>query len=82
MSTFSSKLFSMFSFMLRSLNQLDLSFVQKNRCASISILLHADNQLNEQHFIKMDYFFLLYIAVFFFNQKSGIPRYVDLHLHL
>jgi hypothetical protein len=55
--TFSSIRFSQPYFTLRSLTQLDLSFVQGDRYGSICILLHADIQLDHHHLLKMLSFF-------------------------
>jgi hypothetical protein len=38
---------------------LDLSFVQGDKYGPIYILLHADQQLNQQHLLKMLSFLLL-----------------------
>jgi hypothetical protein len=43
---FSSKRFNEFHFMLRSLIHLNLSFLQGDRYGSISILLHANIQID------------------------------------
>jgi len=51
--TFSSISFSVSGFMWRSLIHLGLSFVQGGKNGYICILLHADHQLNEHHFLKM-----------------------------
>jgi hypothetical protein len=57
--TFFSTSFSVSGFMWRSLIHLDLSFVQGDKNGSIYILLHADCQLNQHHFLKMLSFFPL-----------------------
>ena len=56
--TFSSMRFSVAGFMLRSLIQLDLSFVHGDRYGSIFIFLHVDIQLC-QHLLNMLSFFHL-----------------------
>jgi hypothetical protein len=43
----------MSSFMLRSIINLDLSFVQDDRYGSISILLHVNTQLDQKYLLKM-----------------------------
>ena len=53
LTTFSSIRFSVFSFMLRSLIHLDLSFVQGDKYGSICILLHVVIQLDQHHLFKM-----------------------------
>jgi hypothetical protein len=55
--TFCSIIFSVFGFMLRSLIQLDLSFVQGDKNGLIYILLHDNCQLNQHHLLKMLSFF-------------------------
>jgi hypothetical protein len=50
-------IFSVSSFILKSLVHLDLSFEQSDRCGSISILLHANIQLDQHHLLKMLSFF-------------------------
>jgi hypothetical protein len=51
--TFSSKIFGVSGFMLSSLIHLDLSFVQRDKNASIHILLNANRQLTQYHLLKM-----------------------------
>jgi hypothetical protein len=51
--TFSSVRVNVSGFMLRSLIQLDLSFMQGDKHGSICILLHADRQLDQDHLLKM-----------------------------
>ena len=53
LSTFCSIRFSVSGFILRSLIQLDLSFVQGDKYGPICILLHADIQLDQHHLLKM-----------------------------
>jgi hypothetical protein len=43
---------NMHCFMLRPLIQLDLSFMQGDRCGSIGSILHSDIQLDEHHLLK------------------------------
>ena len=50
---FSSIMFSVSGFMLRSLIHLDSSFVQGNRYGSICIFIHADIQLCQHQLLKM-----------------------------
>ena len=77
--TFSSIRFSVFCFMLRSLIQLELRFVQglKYVCVllPICILLHAGIQFEQHHLLKMlslcQYVFLKYLS------KLGVHRCVD-----
>jgi len=57
--TFSSISLSISGFMWRSLNHLNLSFVQSDKNASIFILLQADHQLNQHHLLKKLSFFPL-----------------------
>ena len=51
--TFSSIIFSVSRFMLRSLILVDLNFVQDDKCVSIFILVHRDIQLDQHHLLKM-----------------------------
>jgi hypothetical protein len=53
--------FTVSGFMWRSLIYLDLSFGQREKNGSICILLHADLELNQQHFLKMLSFFHLIV---------------------
>ena len=87
--SFSCVRFSVFSFMLRSLIYLDLSFVQGNKYGFIFILLHEDMQLIQHHSFKMLSFFSLYFFHYVFvsllkNQVSlGVWVYfrvLDLNL--
>jgi hypothetical protein len=56
--------FSVYSFMLRYLVQLGLRFVQGDKYASISILLHTDIQLDQYYLLKIltfiEWLWLLY----------------------
>lgn len=58
--TFSSIRFSAFGFMLRSLIQLDLSFVEVDIYGSNCILPHSDIQLDQYHLLKMPFTLILY----------------------
>jgi hypothetical protein len=51
--TFYSIRFSVSGFMLRSLINLDFSFVQGDKYESIFVLLHTDSQLDQHHLFKM-----------------------------
>lgn len=65
-------------FMVRPLNNLELSFMQrdKNRCGYV--VLHADIYYDKYHFLKMLSFFPVYISGFFVKEKrGGILRYMD-----
>ena len=57
--TFSSTSFTISGFMCWSLIHLNLTFVQSDKNGLISIFLHADCQLNQQHLLKMLSFFPL-----------------------
>ena len=65
-SSFSSIGFSIFSFMLRSLIHLDLSFEQSDRYGLTCLLLHANIQLD---YLLKTLLFLLYISVFFIKKS-------------
>ena len=56
-STFSSMMFSVVGFMLRSLSHLDLSFVHGDRNGFICNFLHVDIQLCQHHLLNMFSFF-------------------------
>ena len=58
--TFSPIRCNMHCFMLRPLIQLDLSFMQGDRCGSIGSILHSDIQLDEHHLLKFFFFFPMY----------------------
>jgi hypothetical protein len=61
--TFSSISFSVFCFTWSSLIHLDLRFVQGNKNGSIHILLHANCQLSQHHFLKiLSYFHWMVLA--------------------
>lgn len=57
---------------LRSLIDLDLSFIQCDRYRSICILLHADIQLDQYHILKMLSFFSFYGFGFFVKIQVSI----------
>jgi hypothetical protein len=67
--TFSSIIFSVSGFMLRSLVHLDLSFVQSDNYGSIFIFLHTASQLDKHHLLKMLSFFPLYIFGIFVKDQ-------------
>lgn len=54
---FSSFLFSVSDFMMRSLKYLDFNFVQVDKYGSICILLYVDNQWIQHHLLKIFSFF-------------------------
>jgi hypothetical protein len=58
--TFYSIKFHVSGFMLKSLSQLDLSFVQSDKYGAICSLLHADIQLDQHHLLRMLSFFPWY----------------------
>ena len=67
--TFSSIMFRVAVFLLRSLIHLDLSFVHGDRYGSIFILLHVDIQLCQHHLLNMlSFFHLLFFASLSKNQ--------------
>jgi hypothetical protein len=70
--TFPSIKFSVSDFMLRSLIHLDLSFVQSERYRCIFILLHADIQIDQHHFLKMFSLFQLFSFGFFVKNQVSI----------
>jgi hypothetical protein len=51
--SFSSIRFSVSGFRLSSLIHLDLNLVQGDKCDSIFILLHTDNQLDQHNLLNM-----------------------------
>ena len=55
--------FSVPSFMVKSLINLDLSFVQGDKYESIFILLHVDIQLVQRPLLKMGSFFHCMVLV-------------------
>ena len=70
--TFSSIRFSVSGFMLRSLNHLDLSFVQGGKYKFIFVFLHTDYQLDQHDILKIISFFPLYIFGFFVKYQVSI----------
>ena len=74
--TFSSIMFSVSGFMLRSLIHLDLRFVHGDRYGSIFILLHFDIQLCQHHLLNM-FLFLFYIFSFFVKNQGFIGVWID-----
>jgi hypothetical protein len=67
-SIFHSFRFGVSSFILVSLNHLDVSFVQDDNYGSICIFLHADIQLDQLHFLKMLSFSIVWFWLLY--QKS------------
>ena len=80
LSTFSSIRFSVVGFMLRSLIDLDMSFVHGDRYGSIFVLLHVHIQLCQHHLLNMLSFFPF--DIFCSLQKLGVRRCVCLYLGL
>ena len=79
--TFSSFRLCVFDFMLRSLINLALGFVQGNKYGSISIFLHTDSQIRLAPYLEDASFFPLYIFGFFVK-KTRVCKYVVLFLGL
>jgi hypothetical protein len=81
--TFSYTMLSVSGFTWKSLIYLKLNFVQFGKYGSVSILLQAFIQFNQNHFLKMLSFFqcifLIKICLFIkIYQKSGVHRCVGL----
>jgi hypothetical protein len=76
--TFSSMIFSVSGFILRSLIHLDLSFVQGDKCWSVFILLHVDIQLVYHHLLKiLSFFHCMVLASFSKNKCSYVCEFIS-----
>ena len=71
--TFSSIRFSVSNFMLKSLIDLDLCFVQGEKYGSVLIFLHKDSQLDQHYSLKMcSFWHCMWFYFWFFNSISLI----------
>ena len=77
--TFSSMMFSVTDFMLRSMTHLDLSFVRGDRYGSIFILLHVDIQLCQHHLLNMLSVFPFDILCFFVKDQVFEDAWIDIY---
>ena len=81
--TLSSIRFNVSQFMLRTLIQLELSFVQGDKYGSICSLLLVDIQFDQHHLLEMFFLsFIFPVCSWLLYQRLGVHRYVDLCLGL
>jgi hypothetical protein len=62
--------------MLKSLIHLDLSFVQRYKYGSISILLHLDIQLDQHHLLSFFFFFYCMVLTSLFKNQVTLDVWV------